>query len=340
MSEDIAGSQNANIKSRQQYSCEYISTGIHFMPGYISACSANGFGPILAKSTKKLDWNDFQNNRLKIIEQFKNGIIPNCCNNCYALKEVEKTEEFNPKEQITTMFISHWYHCNSSCTYCVHSAATKGRKYLFPKNSKYYDVLPALKKLFEMNMISKDLIVYITGGEPTMLKEFSGIIDLLLENINSKIHIFTSAIKQHSAIEKALKMERAYLLVSIDSGNRALYKKIKRVDKFDQVVTNLKYYLSLSPHAADNILLKYILIKDVNDNIYDLTQWLYLVKQIGVKLVTLDIDYSRNYIDNNPYFPEYYFKIFDLFNTKCEELGLESRPTDYFLARVAEGRNF
>ena len=109
--------------------------------------------------------------------------------------------------------------------------------------------------------------VHWGGGEPTLLKEFPQIMDLFLDKLEPMLRIYSSGIKYSSHIEKAIKLGCCTLIISLDSGNPDLYKKIKNVDEFNTVVNNIAIYCKAQDELPERkyVILKYILIPGVND---------------------------------------------------------------------------
>lgn len=163
-----------------------------------------------------------------------------------------------------------------------------------------------------------------------MLKEFDSLVDLLSKYTKQDFQFLSSGIEFSHIIEKILSEGKGNICISIDSWNRELYKKIKRVDKFDQVVENCKKYYnackSIQPKA---ISLKYIMIKGLNDTQKDIDEFVKLAKNIGIKKITLDLDH-KNRGNKNFSVPEYYYNLFEYFKnipdmeaattSQCEEI--------------------
>ena len=82
---------------------------------------------------------------------------------------------------------------------------------------------------------------------------------------------------------------RACIIISLDSGNRNLYKKIKRVDCFDNVINNIKLYSS-AEYSKDNTFLKYIILPEINDNKKDFIQFLDVALDCGIKGIKIDVN--------------------------------------------------
>ena len=95
-----------------------------------------------------------------------------------------------------------------------------------------------------------------------------------------------------------MKENKACIIISLDSGNRNLYKKIKRVDCFDLVKNNIKMYSS-DDYSRNNTFLKYIVIPKINDNRRDFKQFLNIALECNIKGIKIDIDgiycRQRNY---------------------------------------------
>lgn len=64
--------------------------------------------------------------RKNLVENFKKGILPQVCQNCYMLNTDDFGKIDEPlKKELDNIFISHWLHCNCGCI----TVATE----LFPK---------------------------------------------------------------------------------------------------------------------------------------------------------------------------------------------------------------
>lgn len=306
-----------------KYTCPYIHRGLSFDTEGAKCCLSNRPGPVLQELNKntKLDIASQTDVRKKVINMFNQGEIPECCQNCYQIKEIKNDSNENDKslDSIDTLFISHWKHCNCGCIYCVYADITKGKHSIFSKKSPYYDVLPHLKELEKRELLTKYTTTFITGGECTVLSEFKNIIKLFKSILKKKITILSSCIDYSREYEELIKKDLCEITTSIDSGTRETYKRLKRVDKFNQVVKNLKKYIKKSPLAEQNIILKYIIIKGINDNEDELFKFLALANSLGIKRVQLDIDHRQNVMSK---IPDYYYKLYDFFSEKAEEHGL------------------
>lgn len=318
--------------SKKNYYCPYIANGVHFVHDRIRFCSANRQGPPLAQNYKgeKIDWDQIQQERIKLLNLLGEGQIPQDCEGCFNLNNPDLQTKIEPNEitpSIKHLYISNWLHCNTGCIYCINKHLTHSKFDKKVKKSEYYDSYPIIKDLVKNNILDKNSIITFTGGEPTVLKEFDKLLDTIARHVTNPINVLSSAIRFNRTIYDNLKKDKVLLVVSIDSGSRETYKKIKRVDEFNNVVNNLKKYAKASKTAGEHITSKYILIDKVNDSIEEIEKWLILTKNINIKNVRMDVEYSNNAL-NSKTIPKHYYDIFSFVKEKTAELNLNLESID------------
>ena len=207
------------------------------------------------------------------------------CHNCFWLRE--KTEDDVVTLDFNEINISHWLHCNCGCIYCARLYATHGKITKWKRKSEYYDIAPVIENLYKYNLLSRrNLLVIIQGGDISVLKEFKKIMKLFDKYGGKSIYycILSNSIAYQPIIRDLIKNHgRAQLMTSIDAGTRETYKKIKRVDKFDTVIKNIKKYCK----DVDKPLVKirYIIVKGLNDNYNEIDAFINKMADIGVKIV-------------------------------------------------------
>ena len=175
------------------------------------------------------------------------------------------------------------------------------------------------------NKIDNNCDIHIGGGEPTLHCEFPKIIDLFVDRLNATMKIYSSGIIYSDAILKALKSNRCILSISLDSGNKELYKKIKNVDKFDEVVQNIsKYCNSLEIKERELFVeMKYVILPDINDSEEYVLEFLNLVKKLGAPSVRCDInwDWLKQYKTDVKKRTNL-FKIMKFMEIQCKKMNL------------------
>lgn len=231
-----------------------------------------------------LDDFDIQKQNRKILHDLNEKINEYSCKNCIYLKD---DNNFNSNEllskKISSILLHHWTTCNCNCVYCDNQ-----RVNIWNEKPKY-DPYEFIKAAYEQEQIDREnLIVRILGGDLCVLPNFNDFMNLFEENGFGIIHFSTNNIIYQPRIEKVLKAGKGSLNVSIDCGTKETYKKIKRVDKFEDCINNLKKYASVS----DNISIHYILLKGYNDNEREIRNFFKLMKETGVKCVGINIDHK------------------------------------------------
>lgn len=310
----------------QDIICPFVEEGIAFFYDHIRFCCSNVLGPKIIDNYKGeiIDWASYKDKTNEFKQGFKNGQVPECCADCYQI-ETFKSQNIaeNNTNQIKKLFISNWQHCNAGCLYCSNIRLTKGEIDQNIKKSIYYDVFPAIKQMVSKKILSQDAEVTISGGEPTVLKEFKDLVNVLVDYVKKPIQIYSSAIRYDKSIEKCLKKNKCYLLISLDAGTAETFHKIKRVPYFDTVVANIRRYVKSSTFSQEAIALKYILMYNVNDNTEEIEKWLLLAKDLNLKKVELSVDYSYHLRLKSEPIPKHYYEMSQYIQNKALELDLQ-----------------
>ncbi len=304
--------------------CEKFNNTLTFFPNHIRGCCVmENLGPIYfhANEIKNINCKDLLNKKKEFFKNIENGNPP--CSNCYYLKE--KNEEENFSEQFNLIYLNNWVHCNCGCFYCGRMIYSRGKITEKAKKSDYYDVLPIIKELYKNNLINRDeLRVVFHGGDLSVLKEFKPLVELFMKNGVKKIDFSSNNIIYQPIIEKMLKSNKASLSMSLDCGCREIYKRIKRVDKFNDVIKNLKKYVKATKSKNPDILVKYILLKGINDNEEEIRKFINLMVEIGITKVSLNLEhkFAAQIYENKILLPDTYKKLIELFYELCKENNL------------------
>ncbi len=282
-------------------SCHLIQHGLCFFNDLIASCcfspvdQINGqIPPLIADNYKGeiIPTEDLFKRMDKYADVFKNGGCPKECKNCYKIEE----KDWSNEKYIDQITITHFSMCNLDCIYCSNNNER------WERTTKTYDILPILKYFKEQGIIKKGCELHIGGGEFTIYRECDELLELFAINNYARVFVPTNAVKYSHNLFRAMNEATTYIIVSLDSGSRKTFKKIKRIDAFDRVIDSLKKYAA-TEKSRDAIRLKYIIIPTYNDNINEFKKFLKIAKKLGVKNIIIDIDarYSRlkNYqIDN------------------------------------------
>lgn len=299
------------------YSCPWIEHGIVFFPSKISMCCFCGGEE--NKSTllqENFNGNNFNVERIfdiknKFRQFYKKGKIHTNCMNCPNLK----TDAWDERNYIDSVYISHWTNCNSKCIYCY---SAQHNEDFYNQN---YEVFNIIASLFEKGILKRNSKILFGGGEPALLGEFEKLINFFLDNGFQDIRVHSSGIKYIPAIERGLKEGKIHLTVSVDSGSSEIYKKIKNTDYYNIVRDNIKKYaLCKMNNGEANVSAKYIIIPKVNDTKDEIEKWLLANKDAGLSFTILDIE-ENWYIEHKNNIPEYIYDLLEYAKMRSTELG-------------------
>lgn len=314
----------------ESYYCEKLEKTLHFLPDEVKFCCscAEGAG-IKISDFSKFNKKGITMAKKRYIKFLKNGQLPKECSGCIEYKKrsiKQRIKEFFEKPvetKISHIIVDHFKQCDCNCSYC---SQTK----FFPSKTQNYELLPIIKQLYEQKMIDlENLKVEFQGGNISELKEFEDLMNEFHAHNCDDFVILMNGIKYIPVLEKIGNNWKSHICISLDAGTRGTYKKIKNVDAFDQVIENIK---KLRQHSKAQISLKYIIIKDVNDNMEELEKFLNIAREIGnIEPLHLEIDYNNTLLAKGIKFeiPKHYYEMFDKAEKYCKENNLGYRVFPY-----------
>jgi len=269
---------------------------------------------------EKIDWRNVIDEKIRLQNEAKKGKIPfSACENCHFLKE----KEWEDGAYISEITISHWTKCNCNCFYCYTARDKK-----LSNSREHYALMPLLKDMKEarggsvLDFSKGDGIIRFLGGDVAMLDELEEFINFFLDLGAKNFYIPTSGIKYLPIVSKVLETGSGEVIISHDCGSPEMYKKIKRVDKFDEVMQTTKKYAASAKKGNAVFKSKYILLPFVNDTKEEIDKWLNNCVEAGVEYVADDCEENFISIYKNsipPHVPE----MMEYIHTKGEELGLK-----------------
>ncbi|MBQ4123785.1 radical SAM protein [bacterium] len=306
--------------------CSEFNNVLTFFPDKIRSCCVLGnLGPVYYENyngdIKTFDFEYLKAKKKEIYEQQLNEIFNNLpCENCFYLKDKTDEDRFSPK--FSLVYLNSWTQCNCGCFYCDRLKYSKGKITKRKEKSEYYDLLPIIKGLYKHDLLDREnLRVVFHGGDFSVLKEFKPVVKTFLKYGIRKIDFSSNNIIFHPIVKDLLAKKKASLNMSLDCGTRETYKLIKRVDKFNDVIKNLKKYVKASKSDSPEINVKYILLKDVNDNEKEIQSFIQTMKNIGITRVSLHLEhkYANELFENKNKIPIHYKNLINLFFELCKE---------------------
>ncbi|MBQ8887497.1 MAG: radical SAM protein [Candidatus Gastranaerophilales bacterium] len=311
--------------TKKQYFCNELNNVLSCFHDRIMSCCTGQIGPVYEEAYrgKRIDWKKFKQTKLDAFALLnEEDIEKSPCKGCFFLKE--KTENDVISQQYTMLNVSHWTQCNCGCIYCARMFDSHGEITYKSGKSQYYDFVPLLKELYKQNLLNrKELVAVIQGGDISVLKEFEKMIKEFLKNGVKQIHILTNNIVYQPIIKKLMDLNKVLLFTSLDCGTPETYKKLKRVDKFNDSVKNLREYSKGRENPP--IIVKYILVEHFNDNKEEIIKFFDLMSDIGIKMVEFTIDNKWalfTNLDEKP-FPPHYGEMYTLFKEEAKKRGIK-----------------
>ena len=213
--------------------------------------------------------------------------------------------------------------CNFKCGYCLPNGyqvdKSDNRKFL------QLEEIKRLAKVFSKLGVSK---IRLTGGEPTVRKDFFEIIKILKNDAGIKRVVITT--NGYHLNEKAKMLVDSGINginISIDSLERNIFKKVTGHDRLPEILQGIKILQQLN---FENIKINAVLLNGINASEKDFDLWGEFIKKNKVDLRYIELMQTG---DNLDYFNKYHIssKIFkDYLNKKkwiYQTFGKDAGPS-------------
>ena len=185
--------------------------------------------------------------------------------------------------------------CNFKCGYCL----PDGYKIDKSDNRSFLNIeeIGRLAKALSELGVSK---IRLTGGEPTVRKDFFEIVKIIKKNSGIKKTVMTTNGYRLDKIADNIKNSGLDgINISIDSLNADTFKKITGHDRLGEILKGIKNLQKLN---FKNIKINAVLLKGVNDTEKDFNNWAEFIKnnEIDFRYIELmqtgdNLDYFNNY---------------------------------------------
>jgi len=224
--------------------------------------------------------------------------------------------------------------CNFKCDYCL----PDGYKVNKSDNRSFLNAeeIKRLAKALSQLGVSK---IRLTGGEPTIRKDFFDILKILKENSGiEKTVVTTNGYKLENIATKLVESKIDGINISIDSLNKDLFKKITGHDRLDEILRGIKKLQSL---GYNNIKINAVLLKNVNSSERDFEEWADFIRvnKIDFRYIELmqtgdNHEYYRKFHISSKVFSEYLIKNNWIFQT----LGKDAGPSKNYINPDYKGK--
>ena len=211
--------------------------------------------------------------------------------------------------------------CNFKCGYCLPNGykIDKSDNRTFITKEEIGRLAKALSELG----VSK---IRLTGGEPTVRKDFLDIIKIIKKNSGIKKTVITTNGYHLDRIADDLnKSGLDGINISIDSLDPKTFRKITGHDRLNEILEGIKKLQKLN---FKNIKVNAVLLKGVNDKEEDFKSWANFIKnnQIDFRYIELmqtgdNLDYFKKYHVSSKIFKEYLNKNNWIYQTLGKDAG-------------------
>ncbi|MDA9629457.1 GTP 3',8-cyclase MoaA [Candidatus Pelagibacter sp.] len=224
--------------------------------------------------------------------------------------------------------------CNFKCGYCL----PDGYKIDKSDNRTFINIeeIRRLAKALSELGVSK---IRLTGGEPTVRKDFFEIVKIIKENSGIKKTVITTNGYRLDKIANDIKNSRLDgINISIDSLNAETFKKITGHDRLEEILRGIKNLQKLN---FKNIKINAVLLKGVNDSEKDFNDWAEFIKNNEIDFRYIELMQTG---DNLNYFNNYHVsakKFTDYLNNNnwiIQTFGKDSGPSKNYLNPKFKGK--
>ena len=211
--------------------------------------------------------------------------------------------------------------CNFKCGYCLPNGyqvdKSDNRKFL------HLDEIKRLSKVFSKLGVQK---IRLTGGEPTVRKDFFDIIKILKNEAEiKKVVITTNGYRLDDNAKMLVDSGLNGINISIDSLDRNIFKTITGHDRLPEILRGIQNLQNLN---FDNIKVNAVLLNNINASEKDFDTWANFIKKnkVDFRYIELmrtgdNLDYFNKYHVTSKVFKEYLDKNNWIYQTFGKDAG-------------------
>ena len=224
--------------------------------------------------------------------------------------------------------------CNFKCGYCLPNGYQKDKS----DNRTFLsleEVQRLAKGLSELG-VSK---IRLTGGEPTVRKDFFDIVKILKQNSGiKKTVITTNGYKLDQLAEQIIESGLDGINISIDSLDKNKFHQITGHHRLNEILRGIEKLQKLN---FKNIKINAVLLKGLNNSDKDFNEWANFLKSNEVDFRYIELMQTG---DNLDYFKKYHVpsKVFiDYLNENnwiIQTLGKDSGPSKNYINPDFKGK--
>ena len=224
--------------------------------------------------------------------------------------------------------------CNFKCTYCLPDGYKKT-----PGDTRSFmsaEEISRLTKALSQLGVCK---IRLTGGEPTVRKDFFNILKDMKQNSNiPKVTMTTNGYRLDKIAKQLHEAGLDGINISIDSLNRETFKKLTGHDRLNEILEGIKILQKL---GFKNIKINAVLLKGINDTREEFEKFGNFIKnnKIDFRFIELmqtgdNLDYFKKNHVSSKIFKDYLEKN----NWISQTFGKDAGPSLNFIHPTFEGK--
>ena len=181
------------------------------------------------------------------------------------------------QRQYTKLRVSVWDACNYRCSYCMPDG-DRG----FLRKSQYLSVaeITTIVQALQSHGIKS---VRITGGEPTLRKDFIACVQAIGDTGITALGLTTNGWNLTKIIDQLAQTRLQTINVSLDSFDRKIFKQLAQRDDKDQVVAGI----IAAKDAGFAVKVNCVLMRGIND--HEVDNFIAFAKKYGVIVRFLEL---------------------------------------------------
>lgn len=275
--------------SGKSWSCYDLQNSVFFAPEEIRTCCKRYFydnqmkGDVVLFNKNKdkeiFDYEAIVQSKRNLYREI-NRDNSSDCKGCPFLK----FEKWGKPLDDGIKYISLEQHsvCNMRCTYC--SDTYYGGK------KAGYDFDSLIDSIVQSNALKNCEYVVWGGGEPTIDKSFGSNLKKMSSDISAvKQRVITNSTIFSKDLADLLQSNKAYMITSIDAGTPEKFREVRNLPALDKVLSNLQAYSEYAPH---NMIIKYILLPNVNTDFEELKSFVENIKKYDLTKCNFQISFN------------------------------------------------
>jgi|TARA_B110000285_G_scaffold222574_1_gene276930 cyclic pyranopterin phosphate synthase len=185
--------------------------------------------------------------------------------------------------------------CNFKCSYCLPNGYFKPEK--TPVFLNFAEISRLVKAFAELG-VSK---IRLTGGEPTVRKDFFDILKDIKSNSGIKdLVMTTNAYKLNQITDQLIDNGLTGINISIDSLNREKFKEVTGHDRLPQILEGIKI---LQEKNFKKIKINAVFLKGINDSESEFEKWAEFIFENNIDFRFIELMQTG---DNAEYFKRYH----------------------------------